>query len=203
MLVDVDRLIESHQSLSHGTQGRHGLGHITRSGTFLLCAAWELYVEELAVEVASLFAERASAPDDLPNEVRKELSKHVKNHNHELKPLDLAGDGWRLVYLSHAKQLVSGLNTPKAEPINVLFKRLTGWNKPSDCWSCGSDYINSFVSVRGDIAHRGSDADYIRLNKLRDDYRIRIAETALEMDNGACNYVHEKSNGRRPWRRRT
>jgi hypothetical protein len=202
MLTDVDRLIESHQVLSHGAQGRHGLGHITRSGTFLLCAAWELYVEELVVEVASCLAERAEAPNDLPKDVRKELSRHVKEHSHELKPLDLAGEGWRLVYLSHAKELVMGLNTPKSNPIELLFKRLTGWANVTECWSCGPDYINEFVSVRGDIAHKGSDADYVRLSTLREDYRVNIAETARETDNAACDYIHVIATGNRPWRRR-
>ncbi|WP_350183709.1 HEPN domain-containing protein [Roseibium album] len=202
MLTDVDRLIESHQLLSHGAQGRHGLGHITRSGTFLLCAAWELYIEELVVEISNCFAQRAHSPDDLPKEVRKEISKHVKQHSHELKPLDLAGDGWRQVYLAHANELVTGLNTPKAGPINLLFKKLTGWAAPADCWSCGTGYIDAFVGVRGDIAHRGSDANYVRLNTLRDEYRVRVAETAREMDNCACDYVFNNSEGNRPWRRR-
>ena len=88
MLTDVDRLIESHRILSGGAQGRPGLGHITKSGTFLLCAAWELYIEELVVEIAKVLADRANSPSDLPKEVRKEISKHVKKHSHELKPLD-------------------------------------------------------------------------------------------------------------------
>lgn len=202
MLTDVDRLIESHGILSGGAQGRPGLGHITKSVTFLLCAAWELYIEELVVEIAKVLADRANSPSDLPKEVRKEISKHVKKHSHELKPLDLAGDGWRLVYLAHSKELVSQLNTPKTGPINLLVKKISGWTNPTECWSCEPNYINDFVTVRGDIAHSGSDANYVRLDTLRDDYRVHIAETVREMDNGACDYVQANSEGNSPWRRR-
>lgn len=46
-LVDVERLIESHGALSGTGQGRRGLGHLTRAGVVLLCAAWELYLEHV------------------------------------------------------------------------------------------------------------------------------------------------------------
>jgi hypothetical protein len=202
MLTDVDRLIQSHKTLSNGAAGKHGLGHITRSGVFLLCAAWELFAEELIVEMTYCLAERARSPSNLPKAVQKELSKHVKDHKHELRPLELAGDGWRSVYKTHAQDLVSGLNTPKADPLSVLFRRATGWTKATDCWALGTAYIDDFVTIRGNIAHKGSDADYIRLNKLQDNYRVGIAETALQLDNAACDFLKESSEGGRPWRRR-
>jgi hypothetical protein len=43
MLTDVERIIVSHAQLNHKGLGRRGLGHITRSGILMLCAAWELY----------------------------------------------------------------------------------------------------------------------------------------------------------------
>ena len=38
-LKDVERLYDSHSQLNHDGKGRRGLGHITRSGIFMLCAA--------------------------------------------------------------------------------------------------------------------------------------------------------------------
>jgi hypothetical protein len=99
MLADVIRMIESHARLNHDGRGRRRLGHITRSGVVMLCAAWELYVEELVIEVAGILAERANAPTGLPKLAQKELSRLVKDHKHELKPLELAGAGWEHVYL--------------------------------------------------------------------------------------------------------
>ncbi|MGB1214868.1 MAG: HEPN domain-containing protein [Pikeienuella sp.] len=200
MLLDVDRLIESHTALSHDGRGRHSLGHITRSGVFLLCAAWELYIEELAEEIAATLAHRALAPNDLPLGAQKELSKMVRAHKNDLKPLELAGGGWEGVYVSHVREEFSRLNTPKAGPIDELYKRTLGWSEPSSCWSCGPDFINEFVKARGDIAHRGSDANYVRITALRDTYRVTIADTAIEHDNAAADFIYENADGNRPWR---
>jgi len=66
MLDDVDRLIESHGQLNHDGMGRRGLGHITRSGVLMLCAAWELYLEEMLVESVRILIRRATSPNQLP-----------------------------------------------------------------------------------------------------------------------------------------
>lgn len=87
LLVDVDRLIESHGQLNHQGMGRRGLGHITRSGVLMLCAAWELYLEEVLVESARIIIDRAASPDDLPRKVQQEIAKAVRESKHELKPL--------------------------------------------------------------------------------------------------------------------
>ncbi len=201
LLVDVDRIIESHGLLDQNGQGRRGLGHITRSGVLMLCAAWELYVEELAVEVAELLANRATSPNDLPLPVQRELSKAVKEHKHELKPLELAGAGWEHVYISHVKDIVGSMNTPKVGPINEIYLRLTGWSKPSGSWTRGNDFVNGFVKARGDVAHRGSAAAYVRIGALRD-YRRGIVQTVTEHDNAAAEFVRDNSVGNLPWNRR-
>lgn len=203
MLVDVARIIDSHAALNHDGGGRRGLGHITRSGVLMLCASWELYVEELAIEVADCLASRANAPNQLPLPVQKELSKLVRDHKHELKPLELAGSGWEQVYTAHVREVMGGLNTPKSSPIDDSYKRLLGWENPSQHWTVGKDFINDFVKVRGDIAHRGSDADYVRIGDLRDKYVAGICTTVAEHDNAACDFLHANSTGGRPWRRRT
>ena len=194
-------MIESHAQLNHAGQGRRGLGHITRSGLFMLCAAWELYLEELTVELAAYLADRALEPENLPLSVQRELAKHVKEHKNELKPLEMAGAGWEHVYLSHVRESVSALHTPKAGPINQMYRKLVGWEETSASWSLGTDFINGFVKIRGDIAHRGSDADYVRIGVLRE-YRDGIYDTVIEHDNAANDYVREVSVGGRPWRRR-
>ena len=203
MLVDVKRIVESHGILNHDGGGRRGLGHITRSGVLMLCASWELYVEELAVEVAECLANRANAPTQLPLGAQKELARLVREHKHDLKPLELAGAGWEQVYVSHVKEVIGTLNTPKAGPIDETYKRLLGWETPSQGWSRGKDFINDFVKGRGDIAHKVSDADYVRIGVLKDDYVIGIGATVVEHDNAACDFINNNSDCGRPWRRRT
>ncbi len=158
LLVDVDRIVESHAQLNHTGQGRRGLGHITRSGVLMLCAAWELYLEELLVAAAGALAQRAGSPHDLPRAVQRELSKCVRDAKHELKPLELAGDGWRTVYDEHVRACAAGLNTPRSGTLDPIFKRFVGIEYISQFWSVGAPVIDGFVTARGEIAHRGRDA---------------------------------------------
>ena len=77
---DVERLITSHNALSpNGNgRGRRGLGHITRSGVVLLCAAWELYVEDLLIECSKYLSNNFFNPTELPLSVKKNLAKLIK-----------------------------------------------------------------------------------------------------------------------------
>jgi hypothetical protein len=202
ILVDVDRIIESHGQLNHDGLGRRGLGHITRSGVLMLCAAWELYLEELLIESVRTLIQRANSPDQLPLPVQKEIAKSVRDSKHELKALELAGDGWKRVYEAHALEIVQGLNTPKSTNLNPLFKRLSGMEEVSAAWSVGADVLNAFVSARGDIAHRGRDAGYVTIDRLRE-YRAQILRTVIDTDNAMADFIQGNSpGGRTPWRRR-
>lgn len=199
-IVDVDRLIESHGKLHDGNPGKKGLGHITRSGIVMLCAAWELYLESLCVEAARYFCVNCQAPDQLPERVQKELAKVARESKHELKPLEFAGDGWKNVLVTHADDLCRTINTPKAGPINELFLRAIGLETLSDKWSCGKDEINNFVGVRGDIAHRDRHANYVKIWELQN-YRALIDATAVESDNAVSEYLVLVTPGNyKPWR---
>ena len=202
LIVDVDRMIESHSSLGGDGQGRRALGHLTRGGVFILCAAWELYIEDCLIEVSGHLRDRANSPEDLPLEVQKGLSSYVRGHKHDLKPLELAGDGWQVVYSSYVSENVKSFNTPKAGPIDQIYSKLVGWDAVSGNWSKGRDFVNDFVSIRGEIAHRGVDAGYISLNDLCW-YRNDIGRIAVDHDNSASDFISKSSKGNRPWRRRS
>ena len=167
----------------------------------MLCAAWELYIEEITVEIANKLISNADSPSGLPQPVQKNLSKYVREHNHDLKPLELAGAGWERVYSSLVQEVVGKLNTPKAGPIDQMSSALVGWKEPSQAWVLGRAFINEFVSIRGDIAHRGSDANYVRIGALRE-YRDGVLATVIQHDNAAAEFVRDSTNGRFPWRRR-
>ncbi len=202
LLVDVDRLIESHGQLNHQGMGRRGLGHITRSGVLMLCAAWELYLEELLIESAKILGDRAGAPSDLPKSVQKEIAKAVRESKHELKPLELAGDGWCDVYIDHARVRAQHLNTPKSGNVDPLYKCLVGIEGLSDAWSVGANNIDDFVTTRGDIAHRGRAAGYVKIGKLRT-YKDQVVRTVIDTDNALVDFLRDNIRGRAPWRRRT
>ena len=60
MLTDVGRIISSHAQLNHDGHGKWGLGHISHSGVLMLCAAWELYIEEVMLEVLPISQEKST-----------------------------------------------------------------------------------------------------------------------------------------------
>jgi RiboL-PSP-HEPN len=203
MMKDVDRIIDTHTNLLTGAKGKKALGHLTRGGVLLLCAAWELYIEEILIEAVSVCRDRANGPNELPKSVQKAIAKHVADSKHELKALALAGDGWKVMYLEIANEAVVSLNTPKKHNVDQLFLSLVGVPEISSCWSKGAAAINDFVQARGDVAHRGSDSGYIKMSKLRDVYKSNVCLSAVETDNKVTTFIRDTFNPKSyPWNRR-
>ena len=203
MMKDVNRIIDTHTGLLTGGKGKKALGHRTRAGVLLLCAAWELYIEELLIEAVTACRDKATRPDDLPMPVQKTIAEHVRNAKHVLKPLVLAGDGWKAVYLDIANEAIVGLNTPKKRNIDQLFDSLVGITEVSNSWSVGAAAVDAFVQARGDVAHRGSDSGYIKIAKLRDTYMVNICRAAVETDNAVTTHIRGAFTPKSyPWNRR-
>jgi hypothetical protein len=203
MMKDVDRIIKTHASSVNG-QGKKALGHLTRAGVLLLCAAWELYIEEVLIEAVEACRERASGPKKLPKTVQKSLAAYVNSSKHELKALHLAGDGWKEEYMVMVKAQVESLNTPKTAQINNLFSDLVGIPDLSKCWSNDSNDLDDFVTVRGNVAHKGANAGYIKIKKLSDFYKDLIGRTVVETDNCVSSFVKKSFDAKSyPWKRRT
>lgn len=204
MMKDVNRIIQTHADIQNGAPGNMGLGHLTRSGVLLLCAAWELYIEEVLIESVRANIDRSTTPDGLPTPVKKSISKYVRDSLHDLKPLALAGDGWKTIYLEIAHEAVAGLNTPKNHNIDKLFSTLVGIVNVSSAWTLGSAAVNDFVEARGDIAHRGSDAGNVHMNRLRDGFKPQIVQSAIETDNALTTFIKGAFEPHTyPWNRRT
>lgn len=200
-LLDAKRLHQAHGIVSAGTPGKKGLGHLTRSGVVMLCAAWERYNESVIVEAVGYLAKVIRDPNNLPLPVRKHLSAIARQHVHELKPMELAGDGWRTLYVAQATDETSSLNTPKSGKLKVLYERLTGLPDVSEFWTIGAKPVDDFVSVRGDIAHNGRNAPYIAAGTLQSYIDMTEAVTA-EHDNKFCDYLKAASGSTyQPWRR--
>jgi len=201
-LVDVDRLIETYETLRPMGPGRRGLGHITRSAIVTLCASWEQYIEDVVIESVELLRIQFNVPSDLPKSVQKKISQNVKNAKHELKPLELAGDGWREIYLAYAKGDVANLHSPKSENVAKLFRdHIGGTDLVFESWSLGKDGLDGFVDVRNTIAHRGRQAGrYVKFNEV-EYHRNRIEQAVLETDNFLSEQLAQILPNGRPWRR--
>ena len=203
LLVDVDRLVDSHAELNHDGMGRRGLGHITRSAILMLCAAWERYVENALIEGAQFLAEMSSSPRELPLVIQQTIAKSVTAKNqHELMCLSLAGTGWKDVYVELVRRETELLNTPKSRQLDEMFGKFLAAVDISTQWSCGKDAFDAFVSLRGEIAHSGREASYVRIGDL-EGYRATVLQTAIETDNFLATHLRNLApTNQQPWRRR-
>jgi hypothetical protein len=202
-LKDVDRLIESHANESGSSKGKKGLGHITRSGVVMLCAAFEVFVEELVEETIEIYINSFPSFKEFPKQCRKRFATLVMESKNELEMLGIAGDGWKDMLRTFVRRETGALNTPKTEPVNVLVNRFIGIADFSTKWSpdC-STKLNDFVSTRGEIAHNGSKAIYVKIKYLKES-RDFVTSLCQEIDTLVCDKITEITPGNaQPWRKR-
>lgn len=202
-LEDVERLEEAHEQINFEGLGRRALGHITRSALVMLCAAWEVYFEDVVVESVEYIVDNLDDPHQLPSDVKKKIIQHLNRENHELKMFKLAGEGWKEPFCEAVYRASEKLNTPKSEQLGVLCKFHLGIANISAEWSIGPDGVNSIITQRGEIAHRGRDAKYISLPELIES-KNKIHLTVIETDYFLATYLKLLANTTsQPWRRKS
>lgn len=180
--IDVLKLVETHSFYVQNKRGRKNLGHLTRSAVVMLCAAWERYNEDLLLESISYLSKVTNDVNNLNKQIRKTISAKVKNDKNEIKPIELAGDGWKSVWLNYAKEETELLNTPKSNKLKLLFNTYLGLSDYTTLWlTCTPSEIDDFVSDRGAIAHNGNKTPYITMIKLRQ-YQDLIIDNVIEID---------------------
>lgn len=169
----------------------------------MLCAAWELYFEDLIKESVDMIVDRCQDPHNLPTTMRKKLAKEASAPPDELSVLSLCNDGWGEVLKEAAEREVARLNTPKSEQLGVLVRHYLGIENISTAWTIGADGINDIVTVRGDVAHRGRNADYLPIGTL-ESYKNRIHYSVVETDGYVSCHLKEILGLRtKPWRARS
>ncbi len=186
-IQDIERLLELHSTIGGTEKGRrHGLEVLNKSAIVLTTAFWEAYCEDVAAEGLAHIVEHAKSADALPTDLKKQIAAEVKKHDHELELWKIADDGWRK-YLDEA--LVEGrnrkLNTPKTSNIDALFLSAVGIERISDSWRWAkkmtpqraSKKLDSFIELRGAIAHRGQHSDSVKKAQVQDyfDFVKRLA----------------------------
>jgi len=182
LLDDVNQLINTHFQMTKGKAGRKKLGYLTRSAVVMLCAAWERYNENLLLETIDKILTSNIKAKDLPSEIKKYVSARVKNDKNEVFPIELADDGWKNLWKGYAINDTDNLHTPNSQKLNLLFKRNLGIIDYTRLWLPDTKQsINEFVSDRGEIAHNGSKAKYIRINSLKK-YKDLTIDNAANID---------------------
>lgn len=208
-MKDVKRLVEIHADVGGTDQGRrYGLEVLNKSGVIFLAAAWEAFVEDLAIQAIDHILAKAKSHADTPLPIRKAAAKALAEDKNELKVWDLAGDGWKSVVRIYRDQIIkeeiATFNTPKPHNVDALLKKLLGIERISSNWSWpGMSEVNSysklktFVEMRGAIAHRGKLPSSITKNYVKD-HRNFINKIAVRTSNVVRGEV-KRIAGSFPW----
>jgi RiboL-PSP-HEPN len=206
---DISRLLEIHVDLGGDKPGRRRrLEVLNKSAVVLLCAFWEAYCEDIAAEGLAHMVEHARNVDSLPNELRKAVAIELKSDKNELAIWDLSGDGWRQVLLNRLERLQAErnrrLNTPKADRIDELFLTALGIPKMSGYWrwkrlsvARSRQKLDDFVSLRGEIAHRGKAAQSVRKTYVED--ALEHVRRLVSRTGQRVNIVATGATGKKLW----
>ncbi len=199
---DVSRLSEIHGELTVGGPGRkYGVEVLNKSAVVLVTAIWEAYCEDLAAEALAQIVREAPDSTRLPLDLRKQISADLKANLHELSVWEVADEGWRGLLASRLKEFQKtrnwDMNTPKADNIDTLFKVALGLTRVSNSWKWqGMSVVNAkrkldrFVTLRGAIAHRGSDTKPVNKDAV-DSYLGHVKR--LVDKTAACVGAHVQS----------
>jgi hypothetical protein len=208
--ADVKRLLEIHGELGGSGQGRrYGLEVINKSAIVLICAIWEAYCEDVAAEGLAHLVKHAKSADDLPETLRKAVAVELKGELHELAIWQLSGDGWRTLLSTRLAALQEErnrkLNTPKSNQIDELFERALGITKISNSWTWdrtsaeqARKKLDKYVTLRGDIAHRGQSVTSSCRKKDVEDFFEHIGKL-VGKTGGQVNTMLKKSTGTSLW----
>ncbi|MGE3960171.1 MAG: HEPN domain-containing protein [Dehalococcoidia bacterium] len=178
------------------------------SAIMMLCAAWEAYVEDVLTEAYDFLVSKSTDPKALPLQVQKHLVKMVDDHQHQLKALELANDGWKKLLLDYRDELLStttgSWNTPKTAKVVELTEKLIGLEDISKAWHWGGmsaanarSKLDELVIARGDFAHRGPNARNIT-KKTVQDFVKHVTSVVTRTDAHIREFLIEQT-GAEPW----
>ncbi|WP_461478897.1 HEPN domain-containing protein [Pararhodobacter aggregans] len=202
MLPEVGRIIEAHVMLRKGCRGPDPHKSILRGSVLMLCAAWEVYCESVLVEAVDKILQKKIDPLELPKDMQGQLRAAVHDQDvFKSQPLKLAGFGWRTVYKDEVASACSRFNTPKSDRLNDLFKKWLGIKEIAKSWSYGAKEIDRFVSLRGEIAHRGGDSESVTREEAIH-FKAIVAKSIQETDNAIYEYLKDPALlAAAPWQR--
>jgi hypothetical protein len=164
--ADIERLLDLDASITGDPARRHQRSVLNRSAIVLLCAFWEAYCEDVVADGVEHLLVHASDHTALPKFLQKQLASELKSDTHELAVWRLAGDGWRQELTKRTAALQDArnrrLNTPKTTQVVELFRDGIGLEDISKHWVWQDmktvdvpGQLDTFVTLRGAIAHRG------------------------------------------------
>lgn len=206
---DVDRLLEIHTDITGDAPGRRWkVESLHKSAIVLLTAFWEAFCEDLAAEGLNHLVNHAPQASALPGPLQQLVAKELKGEKHDLAVWQLAGDGWRTVLSARLQRLQQErnrkLNTPKTQQISDLFGSAVGIDDVPKKWywagmnaQRAQDKLDDFISLRGEIAHRGSAASSVTKDQVSDYYN-HLKRLVDQTERHVADVIGQ-SSGKAPW----
>ena len=197
-LKDVERLMALHAQEGGAAPGsRDNLEVLNKSAVVLITSYWEAYCEDIAAEALEHIVLNTPSASGLPVEIKKLVAREIKNSLNELEAWSLSDDGWRTFLRSRLDALKEArdrkLNTPKCANIDDLFLSAIGLKNATGGWNWASkitpleakEKLDKYVSLRGEIAHRGNSETSVTKNKVND--YLGFVRKAAAKTGGAVN----------------
>ena len=161
-------------------RGKRSLDHYTRAAIMFLCSSFEVYFEDVLQESCVILTRNCSHANDLPKQVKKTISKHVRESNNELEPCIFANN-WKEYYLNVVSEGIKKLNTPKMYNIKGYVSKYLGLNNIFNTSDFPFSGIDDIVTERGGIAHKLYGTSYIKEVTLIE-YCDTICRAVKEID---------------------
>jgi hypothetical protein len=205
--VDIRRIFEIHVQLGGSDpERRRRLEVVNKAAVVLITAIWEAFCEDLASEALNHLVDHSKSPQNLPLELRKRIAKDLAKDPHQLAMWQLADDGWRNLLRKRQSALQEErnrkLNTPKADQIDGLFQSALGLGNISDSWTWfrmsaeqARKKLDGYVTLRGEIAHRGAAAKPVSKTTVKDYYN-HVRHLAFHTGNAINLAMRDATGGR-------
>lgn len=205
---DIKQLLKIHKDIGGTEPGRRRLEVLNKSAIVLITAFWEAYCEDLAEEALDHLVANVPDASKLPKELRKRIGKEIKADPNDIGPWSLADAGWKGVVGARLAALTQkrnwDLNTPKTAQINNLFLEAVGLADVSSGWSwkgktrkATEDALDTFVTLRGSIAHRGTASTSVKKGQVEDYFEL--VQHLTSKTGGRVNTFVKNATGKPLW----
>jgi hypothetical protein len=199
-ILDIETLL----SLSRTKTGSEHKGNILRSAVVLMVAAWEQFIEQLAVNSVTTLTNRLRNPNTLPEIVRQNVAMNSvpedrdRRHRFSEAVWGFSDKGWKNAYVLYCKRSVARINSASSENVIKLYKSIFGIEDIKSFWTFknlssvdSARKLDDLVDMRHDIAHGAN----TRSHELTETYVVNLIEfirAIASLTDGAV-YLHADS----------
>jgi hypothetical protein len=174
---------------------------VNRSTLVLVCASFEAFLEDLALDALSFIVKHRVPADDLSPKTRTLLKRTIAKLDQKLLPY-----GTGLYMRTNRDRFLGAFSTPTSRKIDRLFDGLFGIPKLTSSWSWNRvtssgarTRLDHYVTLRCDIAHRARTPGNVTKAQVNS-----FIELCGRLSWLSCNSLRHwlvSETGREPWAR--